>query len=73
MALAPNMNKAFRTAYDELNKVFPPEFSGEYFKKVAEEFAPLACDPDEPLTRRLLQAVYAYLEEYAKEKAGVIK
>ena len=70
MALPANTNYAFRLAYDKLNEHFPPENTDEFAKKVLNEFRELYVQSGEDmLVKKLLYAVYDYLDEYARRTA----
>ena len=63
--------KAFRVAFDALNRCMPPENSVEYFSEKAIPICQKAYEDvaDNPLGKRLVIDVFCHLEDMAKEIA----
>ena len=64
MALSSDQKRAFRVAYELLERYYPPKQDEEYWKELAKDLALLGNQHrDDYLARILLITVYEYLEE----------
>ena len=60
--------RAFRVAFDLLNRNWPPENTVEYWVKAGGDFnAEYMKVEDSRLAAKLIDAVYAYLEDVSKD------
>lgn len=64
--------KAFRTAFDFLNRHFPPEMSDEYWQAALKDMKSVWERADgDPLATSLLVDIWEYLDEEARIRNGV--
>lgn len=64
--------QAFRVAFDILAQNWPPENTVDYWQPVAERFTKAFNEHSEnPLAKKLLLAVYEYMNDTARKENGV--